>query len=557
MDVDADGVDAPTAACDGFGTAAAASDASAHVSASERRAVYARLAWLPSYRDAYALEAEQSSDLIAHLSDEFISAYARRKILSGSEDGQRLAEAHQARLRDSAGVLLRTQNVHHVPFSQAVKSIAFLASVTPKPIWLEARKKRQVVKREWAVQLLDEMLTCRPLPPYDVADTLVLASIGFDQTYLKAGGTTGISRYSGLQTVDAEGNQVSRERMVYINGQHFPTPAACANLSPAALALIAQKGPYTEDFANVLPLLQPARMDQVMDGLLERAVALLGGGPGISTRDHIVRLLGRPPVDPGGATYIVYLPPLLNTDTKSYQDMIKIVDWAEEYLGGAPTILHLIGDGQSVMRLRDLKRRYPWQYKHVVVGNGHFHSGAHSQFADCFLWWEALLCTCMQTIGKVDVTADGPCGTVRPDIKSLESNSAEHTQQGLLAVAVAIIIFFAERVTNPPPAIFRADPVLFISRLHSGGALVLAEFLRHVGLPTVFWQRGTRAMDPEGKADDELAGHVPGIVARVGVVFLARARRGICARADLVRIGPEVCIRRVAQLERHGCAPTF
>ena len=165
MDVDADGVDAPTAACDGFGTAAAASDASAHVSASERRAVYARLAWLPSYRDAYALEAEQSSDLIAHLSDEFISAYARRKILSGSEDGQRLAEAHQARLRDSAGVLLRTQNVHHVPFSQAVKSIAFLASVTPKPIWLEARKKRQVVKREWAVQLLDEMLTCRPLPP--------------------------------------------------------------------------------------------------------------------------------------------------------------------------------------------------------------------------------------------------------------------------------------------------------------------------------------------------------------------------------------------------------
>ena len=59
----------------------------------------------------------------------------------------------------------------------------------------------------------------------------------------------------------------------------------------------------------------------------------------------------------------------------------------------------------------------------MLIGNGHLHSGAHSMFADIFLWWPALLCTCMITIGKVERLSDGTLsGTVLPTIKSLERN---------------------------------------------------------------------------------------------------------------------------------------
>ena len=42
-------------------------------------------------------------------------------------------------------------------------------------------------------------MACRPPPPFEVQDLSVIASIAFDQTYAKAGGTTGMS--SGLNLV--------------------------------------------------------------------------------------------------------------------------------------------------------------------------------------------------------------------------------------------------------------------------------------------------------------------------------------------------------------------
>ena len=173
------------------------------------------------------------------------------------------------------------------------------------------------------------------------------------------------------------------------------------------------------------------------------------------------------------------------------------------FLSLTPLVLHLIGDGQSVLRLRDLKRLHPERYKHVVIGNGHFHSGAHSQFADITLWWWCLLCTCMVTIGKVTVNEDGTfTGTVKPHIKSLESNSPKHTQQALLAVTVAIIVYFTTVVTEPPPELFLSNPTAYLARIQNANGVVLAEFLRHCGVPTLLWQRGMRGR--EGQTLDDL-----------------------------------------------------
>ena len=434
------------------------------ISAVERRQLFARLLWLEDYSLIFAAEAATHAPLLGALASTYTSAHSRRLMRSDTPEGLRAAQAVEQRLRECVGFLERSRNRLHVPVSQAAKAIAYLASGVAKPVWEAERKARRVVGREYAMDLLNEMVACRPPPPFEEQDRFIICSIGFDQTYAKAGAGVGISKYNGVQTVDANGNPVNVERMVYINGQFLPIPRASTALSPGALARLAATGPYTQDFRRVLPLLQPARLDYIMDGFVERAVGLLGGQPPASSRNAMVRLLSRPNDDPGRATYLTFMPPLLWTNTQSYVDMIKIVDWAVGFIGCTPLVLHLIGDGQSVLRLRDLKRLHPDRYKHMLIGNGHFHSGAHSQFADVTLWWWCLLCTCMVTIGKIQVNDDGSyTGTVRPKIKSLEANTAEHTQQALLAVAVAIIVFFTTKVTSPPPALFLSDPIAYPS----------------------------------------------------------------------------------------------
>ena len=473
------------------------------VSALERRQLYARLLWLEDYTLILAAEAETNAQLLATLAASFVSDYTRRLMRVDSLEGRRAAHAVEARLRDSIGFLERSRSRVHVPISQAAKAISYLCSGVAKPVWEAERKARRVVGREYAMDLLREMSSCRPPPPFEEHERSIICSIGFDQTYAKAGAGTGKSAYNAVQTVDADGKPVDVERMVYINGQFFHVPRAAVSLTGAAMARIAAIGPYTQDFRRVLPLLQPHRLDLVMDGFVRRSVALLAGRPPASTRSAMTRLLSRPNDDPGRATYLTFLPPLLWVNTQSYLDLIRIVAWAVSFIGCTPLILHLIGDGQSVLRLRDLKRLHPARYKHVVIGNGHFHSGAHSMFADVTLWWWCLLCTCMLAINKVKRNDDGSLtGTVRPEIKSLEGNAVEHTQQALLAVTVAIIVFFTTKVTSPSPDLFLTNPVAYLARIQNASGVVLAEFLRHSGLPTLMWQRATRGR--EGTTLDDL-----------------------------------------------------
>ena len=473
------------------------------LTAVERRQLFARLLWLADYPLIFAAEAELNAELLQSLMIKYTSDYTRRLMQQDTPEGRRVAQAVEHRLRDSIGFLERSRNRQHVPISQAAKAIAYLCSGVAKPVWAAERKARRVVGREYAVDLLREMVCCRPPPPFEVQEHAVIASIGFDQTYAKAGAGTGKSAYNAVQTVDAQGNAVNVERMVYINGQFFPAPRAATALSDDALDRIAATGPYTQDFRRVLPLLQPQRLDKVMDGFVRRTVGLLAGRAPSSSREAMVRLLSRPNDDPGAATYLTFMPPLLFVNTQSYVDMIRIIAWAVSFVGCAPLILHLIGDGQSVLRLRDLKRLHPQRYKHVLIGNGHFHSGAHSVFADVTLWWWCLLCMCMLTINKVQRDADGKfSGTVRPNIGSLEGNSVLHTQQALLAVTVAIIVFFTTKVTSPPPELFLSNPIAYLARIENATGIVLAEFLRHSGVPTLIWQRGTRGR--EGATLDDL-----------------------------------------------------
>ena len=477
---------------------------SAIITAVERRQLFARLLWLVDYRPIFAAEREMSSSLLELLKSNYTSTHTQRLMQSCTAEGERAVAAVEARLGDCISFLDRSRNrLLHVPFAQVTKGISYLATRTSKVTWAIERKARRVVGREYVIEVLQEMAHCRPPPPFEELDREILCSIAFDQTYAKAGGGTGVSRYNGVQTVDSDGNTVGRERMVYINGQFFPVPQQAVALSAQARARIASIGPYTQDFRRVLPLLQPYRLDGVMDGFVKRAVGLLRGQVPPSTRAAMERLISRPNDDPGGATYLTFMQPLLYVNTQSYIDLMRIVAWCINFIGCTSLILHLIGDGQSILRLRDLKRMHPARYKHVLIGNGHFHSGSHSDFADVTLWWWCLLCTCMLAIGKVRRGEDGSfTGTVRPAIKSLDCNATKHTQEALTAVTVAIFVFFTTKVTSPPPELFLSDPIVYFSRIENASGIVLAEFLRHSGLPHLFWQRGTRGR--EGTTMDDL-----------------------------------------------------
>jgi hypothetical protein len=297
------------------------------LSAQERRQLFARLLWLDDY--VALLEAEKTTNLplMAVLIRDYTSAHTRRLMGADTTQGLRAASQVESRLRDCIGFLERSRDRNKVPVSQAAKGIAYLASGVAKPVWEAERKARRVVGREYIVDLLREMVACRPGPPFEVQSSSIIASIGFDQTYAKSGGSVGVSAYNPIQTVDAQGNRKGVERMVYINGQYFPAPLQSTQLSPDALRLISQVGPYTQDFRRVLPLLQPHRMENVMDAFVVRLVGLVGSSRPASTPAAIRLLLSRPNDDPGGPTWLTFMTPLLWVNTQSYVDLIRIVKW--------------------------------------------------------------------------------------------------------------------------------------------------------------------------------------------------------------------------------------
>ena len=175
-------------------------------------------------------------------------------------------------------------------------------------------------------------------------------------------------------------------------------PAALARLDPSDLRQLVVRGPYTEDpTLALLPQLQPAivavhrRAFAVRSSarVLAAAAAVRLAPTALEPEEITVALLRRPAVDPGGPTHLNFLPVLPRTDTKSYKDMIAIIAHLERELGRC-FVLVVMGDGQTVLRLRDLKKKYGPLYKHVLIANGNFHSFSHFLFAAHEMFYDAL-----------------------------------------------------------------------------------------------------------------------------------------------------------------------
>ena len=235
------------------------------ITAVERRQLYARLLWLGDQNHLiFQAEAAMSGSLLGDLRSIFVSTYTMRLMQRGTAAGEAARLTVDARLQDNLGFLERSRNRLHVPISQVTRAISFLASGVVTAVWITERKARRVVGRQYALDVLREMSSCRPPPPFQEQDRALICSIGFDQTYAKAGAGTGTSSFNPIQTVDSEGKRSGVERMVYINGQFFPAPYSAVQLSADAIVRISETGPYTQDFRRILPLLQPLRLDGII-----------------------------------------------------------------------------------------------------------------------------------------------------------------------------------------------------------------------------------------------------------------------------------------------------
>ena len=402
--------------------------------APERRQEYlsheelAALLWSADYRPLFDAEAARHADLSV-LIDEFARQHAstyQQRELGGVAARQRHAEAVGLAEQSIGAQVRRLGNQRDIPLLVAARSLSWLMAMARSKQWMEERKLKRLVDRTTAMKLVKRMTvrrapalalarTARPRRPAPWTVTCRLSShsrpppprlapgrsqaiapaptfgvnpfvkVGFvDQTYLQ-NLHYGSRRHVRVERLEADGLRAQTHFEVFVNSVALPVPSTLARLDAAALREIVPRGPYTEDpTLALLPALQPALIRHHQRGFLLRSSARLleyaraaGSAPTALTQVEITTaLLCRPSTDPGGKTYLRFLPVLPSTDTKSYVDLIKIVAHLTKELGAA-IVLVVLGDGQTVLRLRDLKKKYGAAYRHVLIANGHFHSFAH------------------------------------------------------------------------------------------------------------------------------------------------------------------------------------
>ena len=173
-----------------------------------RLQIFAKLGWLQDYTPILEMERFYNGQLQEDLQDSHLSGYARRLIRSGGERGDDVLRRQQGRVGDVVGMLQRGANVHAVPFSQAVRAVSWLYCRVSKPVWETERRNRRIVGKAWARRLVQQMARCKPPPPFE--PDMRLVSIAFDQTYARGSGTTGVSQYAPIRTVDADGEKARR-----------------------------------------------------------------------------------------------------------------------------------------------------------------------------------------------------------------------------------------------------------------------------------------------------------------------------------------------------------
>ena len=453
--------------------------------------VISRGLWQTSYEAWFQAEVEYNRQLLGRGSAADASMqrsqYARRL------RGDQLAAWRRRQLnreRDQLAIELRSANMRQWSPSIVARSISYFHLTTSWQHQVESGQRR-LASRPTTFKVLRMMRDAKPEPEWD--EGLHVCAFVFDQTYEWVG-MAKRGRRQAVETVDATGMPMAITHEVYVNAVQLRLPAIFATLSTADLAAIANNhgSPYTEEYECLYDWLRPSEVRGYLQDFSADALASVQAAVGarrpdsLSLREVADALFGRRSVDPGGPSEFDILEALMRCDTKSYEDATKILYHLSGYSHSSAVVDIAYGDGQSVITLKNLKKRFPDLYARWLIGVGGFHEHAHTMFALNEMFFEALVKRCLEIVGITKVFKI---------TKDLEHNNYAHVQQAHHVITTGIVAYLVQDVQDPPPSLFLRNPELYLQQVECATGIVLVKYLQYAGFPILQWQRAAREGD--------------------------------------------------------------
>ena len=449
--------------------------------------------WSPSYEELFSYEITENRAECAAGGYALPPTTYRMRL---TDEAALLYDARRQRQkRDEMAIALHANNERRWSPSLLARSICYYNSSTR---WMQAEEtsQRRIASRPTTLRLLRAMRDCRPAPSWEFGKHVHFFVV--DQTY----DWIGCKKRGARKTVeqnDATGMPIALVNHVYINSVKLHLPASLGSLSRADLARIASNhgSPYTEPYSNMLAPLQPATVQASLLELNLDTMKLVGAKcleAGVAPcelglEDIATALYGRPDVDPGGPSEFEILTPLMDTDTKSYDDFIKITQHCGSTSGDECAVNIFCGDGQSVIAFKNLKKKYTQRYADWLIAVGGFHEHAHTMFALTEMFWCCFICFCLDTIGITKVFRV---------TNNLEHNAYAQHQNVHHVATLAIVSYLVQDVVDPPPELLlRRGVAAYAPHVRSAGGTVMLEYLKGAGCPTQQWQRAARCGDGE------------------------------------------------------------
>ena len=396
--------------------------------------LWSLLAWAPAYRPLLLAEAEAIGARDRALL--LLSDYRRRQLQAGGLEAQSALEDAMLRVAADIRRELRERNKFYVPFDHGPRTARHLELARPgaspqicSPFvcvhspaatacssqvstasWRVETKGRRVASRQYATKLLVEMQGTKPKPAFEIHDCV--RHMAYDNAQQRLRGAAGHTRYGAVQRVDSTGVTINKtaHSVAFVAAYDLPVPASLIPLTHDDKLLLAERGPYTQDFGRIVPLMHHDHSIDFLNKLLEKSAAIAGmvfrlhrGSPTVAA--IAVALLGYRPLAPAGADPVDDMPPVLHAKTSSHVDFVRTIDNAEDYYGAVPLVLGARCDGGGCLNGMASKRAHPEMYKHVLLLNGHWHSHGHNLLTDMFLYGKCLTRACRDRLGKSKVRA--------------------------------------------------------------------------------------------------------------------------------------------------------
>jgi len=343
---------------------------------------------------------------------------------------------------------------------------------------------------------------------------------GVDQcNHWQAAATSKKGEFRGAERVNSQGMPVSIRSETVLNMVQRQIPFTSPLLTAAEVQLIQSEGrtlaaqpfqessaaqahlfesscctAYTEDWRCVLRVLNPTAVETARWRWVETTLSLLA--PEVhppsrlqlpeTEREVTELLLGKPKVRPTGPSHFKILPVVRKCETQSLEDVAKMWAALTFYMTALTLCVIIICDGQLVDLLRTCRRRFPAEYKRILVSNGPFHSFIHFCFCINEGYWKVLLYTFAITWLKKNKD-------IYEIMQDLQHDNAKHITDFHRVSASGILSFLLLDVKHPPPSLLITDPRGYLAMVNHAGGIVILQYLFRGGLPILFWQRSIRA----------------------------------------------------------------